>query len=248
MKQEIEKLFGTIQDLPDESIELILPILEDEYKKIVADDDTINKVKTDLLKDGYTIKDVKTLKESFASIVDDYLKLVGPTSPKGRYLVALVGVYQNSLDRIIKEGFSNIVNVKVKKENNDIQLPVYAHLGDSGADVYAKQDVDIPAKQTKIIPTGLYFELPNGYEIQVRPRSGLSAKTDTKVTFGTVDNNYHGELGIIFTNYGDNEYHIHKGDRIAQLVIAPVYRMNFILTDTLGESERGEGGFGSTDE
>ena len=247
MQEEIKQVFKTIQDLPDESIELILPQIEDEFKKIIDEQDLVNKTKTEFLQEGYTLADIKNIKQSYDDIANDYFKLVSPTSPKGRYISALIGVYKGILDKIAKEGFSRTVNIKVVKDTDDAILPTYAHFGDAGADLYANEEIDIQPNEVKIIPTGLRIEIPDGYEMQVRPRSGMSTKTPVLGILGTVDSGYRGPLGVMLYNHGDIPYRVQKGDRIAQAVIAPTYHGNFLISDSLSETERGEGGFGSTD-
>ena len=247
MQDEIKNVFKTIQDLPDESVELILPQIEEEFKKLVDEQDLVNKTKTEFLQEGYTLADIKALKESYDNIANDYFKLVSPTSPKGRYIASLVGVYKDILDKIAKEGFSRTVNIKVLKENEDAILPEYAHFSDAGADLYANEEVDIQPNKVKIVSTGLKVEIPNGYEMQVRNRSGMTVKTPIIVQLGTVDSDYRGTLGVMMYNHGDQPYRVQKGDKIAQAVIMPTYHGNFLITDKLTETERGEGGFGSTD-
>lgn len=247
MENEIKNVFNTIQNLPDESVELILPQIEDEFKKLVEEQDLVNKTKTEFLQEGYTLADIKALKQSYDDIAEDYFKIVKPTSPKGRYISALVGVYKGILDKIAQEGFSRTVNIKVLKETEDAVLPTYAHFGDAGADLYANEEVDIQPNEVKIIQTGLKVEIPDGYEMQVRPRSGMSTKTPILGILGTVDSGYRGPLGVMLYNHGDIPYRVQKGDRIAQAVIAPTYHGNFLISDSLSETERGEGGFGSTD-
>lgn len=247
MQEEIKQVFKTIQNLPDESVELILPQIEEEFKKMIDEQDLVNKTKTEFLEQGYTVADIIALKESYDTIAEDYFKIVKPTSPKGRYISALVGVYKGILDKILKEGFSRTVNVKIVKDTEDAILPTYAHFDDAGADLYANEEVDIQPNEVKIISTGLRVEIPNGYEMQVRPRSGMTTKTSVIGQFGTVDSGYRGPLGVMLYNHGDTPYHIQKGDRIAQAVIAPTYHGNFLISESLSETERGEGGFGSTD-
>ena len=247
MENEIKNVFSTIQNLPDESVELILPQSEDEFKKLIEEQDLVNKTKTEFLQEGYTLADIKALKQNYDDIAEDYFKIVKPTSPKGRYISALVGVYKGILDKIAQEGFSRTVNIKVLKETEDAVLPTYAHFGDAGADLYANEEVDIQPNEVKIIQTGLKVEIPDGYEMQVRPRSGMSTKTPILGILGTVDSGYRGPLGVMLYNHGDIPYRVQKGDRIAQAVIAPTYHGNFLISDSLSETERGEGGFGSTD-
>lgn len=247
MENEIEQVFKTIQELPDESIELILPQIESEFQKLVDEQDLINKTKTEYLQEGYTLADIKRLKESYDSIANDYFKLVSPTSPKGRYIGALVGVYKDILDKIAEEGFSRTVNIKVIKDTEDAILPTYAHFGDAGADLYANEEIDIQPNEVKIISTGLRVEIPDGYEMQIRPRSGMTTKTPIIGQFGTIDSGYRGPLGVMLYNHGETSYRVQKGDRIAQAIIAPTYHGNFLIVNSLSETERGEGGFGSTD-
>lgn len=247
MQEEIKNVFKAIQDLPDESVELILPQIEEEFKKLVNEQDLVNKTKTEFLQQGYTIADIKAMKESYDNIAEDYFKIVKPTSPKGRYISALVGVYKDILDKIAEEGFSRTVNIKVVKETEDAILPQYAHFGDAGADLFANEEVEIQPNEVKIVPTGLRVEIPDGYEIQVRPRSGMTVKTNIITQLGTVDSCYRGPLGVMMYNHGNEVYTVHKGDKIAQAVLAPTYHGNFLVTDSLSETERGTGGFGSTD-
>ena len=129
-------------------------------------------------------------------------------------------------------------------------IPEYKTQGAAGADVCALIDSPVvlqPGKRA-IIPTGLFFEIPEGFEIQVRPRSGLAAKNGVTVlnTPGTIDSDYRGELKIILINLGDEDFVINNGERIAQIIISPVTQATFQVTDSLSETERGEGGFGST--
>lgn len=134
--------------------------------------------------------------------------------------------------------------------NEGAVVPSYKTAGAAGADVCAliKEPVVIPAGKFAMIPTGLFFEIPQGYEIQVRPRSGLAAKNGVTVlnTPGTIDSDYRGELRILLINFGENDFVVNSGDRIAQIIVSPVTTADFIITDSLSDTERGEKGFGST--
>ncbi len=135
------------------------------------------------------------------------------------------------------------------KSDSDLD-PVYSSEAASGADVKAdvSEDLIIKAGETALVPTGLYLEIPIGFEAQIRPRSGLAAKSSITVlnTPGTIDADYRGEVKIILINLGKNDFIIRRGDRIAQMVFAPVVRAQFEKTFELKSSERGSGGFGST--
>ena len=141
------------------------------------------------------------------------------------------------------------VNVKVIAQSGAV-IPEYKTSGAAGADLYAhlEQPVTIGCGKTAMIPTGLFFEIPEGYEVQVRPRSGLAAKNGVTVlnTPGTIDSDYRGEIKVILINLGDKPFVVNDKERIAQMVIAPVIQAGFEITDSLSETERGTGGFGST--
>ena len=145
------------------------------------------------------------------------------------------------------------IPVKIKRlsdEFNDILLPSYSTKGSSGVDIRAavKEDVIIPNGELRLIPTNLSVEIPEGFEIQVRPRSGLAANYGISIlnSPGTIDSDYRGEIKIIVMNLGREEFKISRGDRIAQMVISKVYKAEFLLSDDLEESIRGNGGFGHT--
>lgn len=138
----------------------------------------------------------------------------------------------------------------IENKFSDIPLPEYATDGSSGLDLRAatESDLVIPKGKVVLIPTNLRVEIPMGYEIQVRPRSGLAAKNGVGVlnSPGTIDSDYRGEIKVILFNFGEEDFVIKRGDRIAQMVLSKVYRANLIVTDELNSSIRGEGGFGHT--
>lgn len=150
------------------------------------------------------------------------------------------------------------VIVKLLREDwadASIALPTYETPGSAGADIRANlrpEDRDtgitVASLQRVLIPTGLRMEIPSGYEVQVRPRSGLSLKHGITLpnTPATIDSDYRGPLGVPIVNLSDTPYTIVHGDRIAQIIVAPVVQGRFVETDTLSDTSRGSGGFGST--
>ena len=144
---------------------------------------------------------------------------------------------------------NNKVSVRVVRKT-DNHLPVYETGLSAGMDVRAELEKPIVLNpgSSNLIPTGLYVEIPPGYEIQVRPRSGLAFNRGITVLNapGTIDADYRGELGVILINTSSESQTIEPGERIAQLVISPVYQIEWVEVDELGETERGSGGFGST--
>ena len=143
-----------------------------------------------------------------------------------------------------------MIKVFVKKLNPSVKLPSYKTSGASGMDLIAfiKNSIHLKPKTSFLVPTGLAVAFPENYEIQIRPRSGLAAKNNISVlnTPGTIDSDYRGEIKVILYNHGDNDFLVNNKDRIAQIILTPVIKMNLEETDTLPETVRGEGGFGST--
>jgi dUTP pyrophosphatase len=134
----------------------------------------------------------------------------------------------------------------------DLPLPGYASEDAAGLDLLAavETSIELAPGGRKLIPTGISIALPRGYEAQIRPRSGLALKHGIGLlnSPGTIDADYRGEIGVILINHGEAPFTIARGDRIAQLVMAPVTRLAWTESDTLPESARGKGGFGSTGE
>jgi dUTP pyrophosphatase len=140
-----------------------------------------------------------------------------------------------------------MLEVQIKLGEGAI-LPRYATPGAAGFDIAANEQVTIEPGETKLVGTGLFFEIPEGYELQVRPRSGVSLKTKLRISNspGTVDSDYRGEVKIIIDNRGDTPYTVYFAERIAQGVIQKVEQATFNVKTDLSETERGEGGFGHT--
>lgn len=140
------------------------------------------------------------------------------------------------------------MNIHIKKLYNNAIVPIHAHIGDAGVDLCSIEQVIIPSKHWQCIKTGLSIELPIGYEAQVRPRSGLASKHGVTVLNapGTIDSGYRGEIGVILINHGFEDFEIVPGMKIAQMVIARHETVSFTDADALSETERGDGGFGST--
>ncbi len=143
-----------------------------------------------------------------------------------------------------------MVKILIKKTNKEVITPKYKTDGSSGVDLSAFLDKEVVIKpnRSEIIPTGLQVAIPEELEIQIRPRSGLAAKESIGVlnSPGTIDSDYRGELKIILFNHGNKDFIINNGDRIAQMVLVPILKMEFEEVDSLPDTIRGQGGFGST--
>lgn len=140
------------------------------------------------------------------------------------------------------------MRIKIQKINKDAVIPRYVHSGDAGMDLYSIEDLVLPAGERALVGTGLKFEIPVGFELQIRPKSGLAANFGITVlnTPGTVDSGYRGEVKVIVFNSSKNDYQIKKGEKIAQGVIAKHETAEIEEVEELNDSSRGESGFGST--
>ena len=143
-----------------------------------------------------------------------------------------------------------MVKVLIKKLNSKVQLPKYKTDGSSGMDLMAftESPINIRPQESALIPTGITIAIPEDTEIQIRPRSGLAAKSNISVlnTPGTIDSDYRGEIKIILFNHGKEEFIINNNDRVAQMILMPIIKAEFEEIEVLPKSLRGSGGFGST--
>jgi len=143
-----------------------------------------------------------------------------------------------------------MVKVLIKKLNSKVQLPKYKTDGSSGMDLMAftESPINIRPQESALIPTGITIAIPEDTEIQIRPRSGLAAKSNISVlnTPGTIDSDYRGEIKIILFNHGKEEFIINNNDRVAQMILMPIIKAEFEEVEDLPKTLRGSGGFGST--
>ena len=143
-----------------------------------------------------------------------------------------------------------MTKILIKRLSKEVSLPKYETNGSSGMDLAADVDanINIDPGKTAIIPTGLALSIPKGFEVQIRPRSGLAAKQKISVlnTPGTIDADYRGEIKVILINLGQETFIVEKGLRIAQMVVCPIVQAQLKEVDDLSETERGKGGFGSS--
>ena len=140
-----------------------------------------------------------------------------------------------------------MIKVKIQKINEDAIIPEYAHESDAGMDMFSAKEMIIMPRHRALIPTGIQVEIPKGYEMQIRPKSGLALREGITVlnTPGTVDSDYRGEVGVILINHSSKPYKVEKGQKIGQAVFNKIEKAKFVQ-EKLSKTKRGEGGFGST--
>jgi dUTP pyrophosphatase len=137
------------------------------------------------------------------------------------------------------------MELKIQKIT-DVKLPHYANHGDAGLDIYSCEEVLLKSNEKKIIKTGVKMAIPSGYVGLIWDKSGLAAKNGLHVFAGVIDSSYRGEIGVVLKNFGEEDFKVEKNSKIAQMLIQPVVSANITEHDSLEDTERGEGGFGST--
>lgn len=238
--------------LPDEQFDQLWPSFKQSFMDIIKSEKFQREQKEALtLVPGVTSETLKEEKEYYEEIIHDISQEPDLSENKKEFFVLLFNALADIHEQLLTSGRTQ-VEVKITKLNPDAVIPQYAHPTDAGADISAVEEVTIQPGETKIVKTGIAIAIPAGYEVQIRPRSGLSVKTKLRIpnTPGTIDTEYRGEIGVPIWNAGDIPYVIEKGMKIAQMLIAPtpMIKWNEVATvDELGTTSRGNGGFGSTD-
>lgn len=240
--EQFEKIINLPDDIFDNIYDTLITTLFDTLDSESFQKEVLTNLKT------IPNIDIAAEKKEVAKLIEEIKADESISEKKREFLsvllskavVATLDLYEVPRERI---------SVEIQKLSDTAKIPEYAHPTDAGADVFSSENVTIAAGETKIIKTGLKVAIPIGYEIQVRPRSGLSAKTGIRVANapGTIDSAYRGEVGIILHNTSTTPYEIKIGDKIAQLVISPVPMIKWKEVATISDdTDRSTGGFGSS--
>lgn len=235
--------FIAMLQLPDEQFEAVYPELKQRFDVIFKTKGFQEEMMQNLA--GIPYESIASEEEDIRNFIKDIEEEEGLSEHKKAIFKSLI---ENSM--LASFEFAKLprerVEVKVEKIDPDVQLPTYAHPTDAGADIYSNETITIESGETKIIHTGIKVAIPVGYEIQVRPRSGLSLKSGLRIANapGTIDSDYREEIGVIIQNTGNEPYTITKGDRIAQMIVAAV-PMIVWSEEKLNTTDRGAG-FGSS--
>lgn len=237
-----------VLDLPDDQFDKIYPQFKPELDKIFLNQDIQREILTATRHNTASPEDIAEARDAIESFLNEIEEDETLSPNKKEMLTTLIkGSLELTFDMV--KNPRERITVKIQKIVPEAILPSYAHDSDAGADIYSLEEVTLKPHTTALIKTGIKVAIPGGYEIQIRPRSGLSLKTPLRVANapGTVDSAYRGEVCVIMENTGNISQTIKAGDKIAQMVIAPVPMIVWEETDTLDDTDRGVGGFGSTD-
>ena len=267
-KEDTLEAIGGLLNLPEDKFALLAPGVLDSYLRSLNNANTRLLLAQAINANGIAVEDMV---QNFAQLGQKIDTLESFSAQKKDFLKQLV----NGLGNCISETqgvAKKYIQIPYEKCREGARMPEYAHIDDSGMDLYALEDYTIHPGETKLIPTGLKFAIPNGYELQIRPKSGRCLKTKLRVanTPATIDAGFRVEVCVIVENveapiqdityefdndghpvitsilHGEDHY-IHKGEKFAQLVLAEVPKANFYLVDKVMEdTERADGGFGST--
>lgn len=239
------KELSQILDYPDEQFEAIYPEFRAKLEKVFNSPSFQQELLSEVhLLDVEDIDQERAEFQAFLQIVrDDHSE----NEHKKELLLYLL---ENTTEKLYELALNprQRIEVTIEKINDNAKIPEYAHPSDAGCDVFSAEAVTINANETKIVKTGIRVAIPAGYEIQIRPRSGLSAKTGLRVANapGTIDSMYRGEIGVILHNTSSEPYTVEIGDKIAQMVIAQSPMIKWVENKIDTDTDRGEGGFGST--
>ena len=245
-------VFMQFVEMPDEQFDAVWPTFKTSFKEMLSSEKFQREQREGLaMIPNITPQALAEEKEYYETIIHDIAQEPDLSDNKKEFFKILFYSLAEIHEQLIVSGRTQI-KVKITKLNPDAIIPTYAHPTDAGADVAAVEETKIEPGETKIVKAGIAVAIPAGYEIQIRPRSGLSVKTKLRIPNapGTIDTEYRGEIGVPICNTGDVPYVIEKGMKVAQMLIAPtpMIKWNEVATvEELGATSRGEGGFGSTD-
>lgn len=236
-----------VLDLPDREFDSFMPIVLEELEKGFNNSNDKYNLALALNMSGKTNAELRQLFTAVIETIDTEFEQYDEKR-KG-FLKQVIGMLMNCLER--GTGLhERIIQIPIQLCHENAKMPTYAHDGDAGCDVYALDDYTIEPHQTIIIPLGFKVAVPAGYELQLRARSGMSARTKLRLAngVGTIDSGFRGEVGVIFDNISERPCYISKGQRIAQMVLSAVPVASFYEVDSVEayESSRGEGGYGSS--
>ena len=256
-EQFFEALFS-INKLPHEVIERygVEEILNKISSSLIGEEreKAINSDIKELKEQRLNYEEVKANSIEFRNSIKEIVEELKPTSEEKRKIMTeILSITADIQDEILmRYAENNDAVLFFQFLNPNAKIPTYAHKGDAGADIYAPETVIVPANARGFkVETGLCCAIPDGWEIQIRPRSGMSMKTPLRISnqIGTIDSSYMGEWCILFDNFSDNSYTINAGDRIAQAVLKPSYSFLGKIVDdvhSIKSTERDNDGFGSS--
>lgn len=248
MQEAITQIMEFDEDtLTPSMIEMLIQTIKVMFDSSVTTEMT-NNLKRSFHDQGLTRADVTNYLGHFEGRVQNFINKLEPSINKRKLLHAIFEPMIITFDKISEEYHNYDITLPMTLDEG-AKLPTYAHDTDACADIYASQNIILPAhSQSNMVHTGIHMALPESWVFMIDPRSSIGYKTGLRLSnsVGIIDEDYRGEIGILYDNISDSDYEIKAGDRIAQGWVQPVYRFKPIKVDILPATERGSGGFGST--
>lgn len=234
-------------DLNDDNVEVISGMMAGAITYKVRKE-TVNNIIENFEEQSFTRMQanaiVDTMKREWYNVIDE----LQPSASKKKILNNIFEKFFELFDEALEQYHNFTFELNVKLDEGG-RLPTYAHETDAAADLYAAEDMTIAAHSLgNMVKTGVHIKLPEGWTAFVVPRSSIGKKTGLRLSNsqGVIDTDYTGEIGVLYDNISDSDYTIKAGDRIAQMYVMPAYRFKAVQVDAMEETERGEGGFGSS--
>ena len=248
----IAELMNQIMALPDDSLtDAVVESLQGMINGAItsnvrqkAVEDTLRLFSAQNFTRDYVAELVRINREE----LEEYVNELQPSDAKRKLLANVANYMCEIFDEAANRYHSHSFELPVKLDEGAHE-PTYAHTTDAAADIYALEDMTLPSHSlSNVVRTGLRIALPEGWAAYILPRSSIGMKTGLRLSnsVGVIDSEYRGEIGVMYDNHSDSDYRIHKGDRIAQMIVMPVHQFKPQVIDILSETNRGEGGFGST--
>lgn len=237
--------FIDLMELPEDEFDKIY----DSFKTQIISTFESNVFRKEMIENskGFSTEDIEAEKKEIEEFMSEIKENEDMSDHKKDILLTLIDNAVIKSIEVVKNPREKI-KVKIEKINENAKIPTYAHDTDAGADIYSADEVSLNPHETKLISTGIKVAIPSGYELSIRPRSGLSLKTNLRIANSpaTIDSAYRGEIKVIMQNTGDSIEKINIGDRIGQFIIMPVPMIEWEETTIDDNTDRGEGGFGSS--
>lgn len=245
----IERIMGlNDEQLNDNTVDVLEGMLTGAFTNAMRDK-VIESITQNFHTEGYGRLQAKKVVQDLHDSFNQILYELHPSEMKEKLLKTVFNSFCSMFDDALDKFLTFDITLPIKLENENAKVPSYAHDTDAAADIYAAETITIPAhSRATIIKTGLHIALPEGWVGYIIPRSSIGVKTPLRLSnsVGCIDEEYRGELGVMYDNISDSDYTINMGDRIAQLIVMPYYHFKPQIVDILPTTERGEGAYGST--
>ena len=235
------------EDLNEQTAEVMAGMIMGAFTEGVRKE-AIEAIIKNFNSENYNVTTASEAVSNAKKLLDEAIDSLQPSKNKRYILNKIFELFYELYDAALEQYRGFEIELPIKLDEG-AQLPTYAHETDACADLYASQDITIPAHSlSNMVHTGLHIALPEKWVFMLEPRSSIGFKTGLRLSnaMGIIDEEYRGEIGVLYDNFSDSDFEIKAGDRIAQGWVQPVYRFKPVPVDNLPETERGEGGFGST--